>query len=157
MFITSAARLFPPCYSPYVLQYKRVQKMILLQLFPFLLALCSHKRKNFSSGVSLSSILKEPFCKIQFHPSNKKYCCKDTNILIKAFSFQKSFQLIVSEYRFQQGNSAAFSLSCTRGSVQSWRQLPTVFSDNKREDFIYVEAKKLTCVLRQKSSSGDHS
>lgn len=110
---------FPSLLFPIRFTIQKSAKMILLQLFPFLLALCSHKRKNFSSGVSLSSILKEPFCKIQFHPSTKKYCCKDTNILKKAFSFQKSFQLIVSEYRFQQGNSAAFRLSCTRGSVQS--------------------------------------
>lgn len=70
----------------------------------------------------------ETCCKIQFHPSNKNYyCCKGTNISIKTFSFQKSFQLRASKYKFQQGNIAAFNLSHTRSNVQSWRQLWTAF------------------------------
>lgn len=77
------------------------------------------------------------FCKIHFHPSNKKYyCCKDTNILIKMFSFQKSFQLTVtmSKYKVQQGKSADFCLSCARSSLHPWRQVLTDWSNNKVED-----------------------
>lgn len=91
------------------------------------------------------------FRKIHFHSRNRNYYhCKDTNILIKTFSFQKSFQLTVTVFKYKQGKSADFCLSCTRSSLQSWSfyMICQMIKWKISSDFVYVEAKKLSCVLQ---------
>lgn len=87
--------LFPLLFPIHFAAQKNA-KMILHELFPFLLALCSHSKeelKQWCQFIIQWHDQKDPSAKFSFTQIIKNYCCKDTNILTKTFSFQKSFQI----------------------------------------------------------------